>query len=60
MAPSTEGGRVSGESSAADTDARGLTARQRRNVRLTTWVVTLIALTFYIGFIVLNVTRAHH
>ncbi len=40
-------------------DARALTAAQRRKVRLTTWVVGLIALGFYLGFIILSVTRAH-
>jgi uncharacterized membrane protein (DUF485 family) len=40
-------------------DVRGLTALQRRRVRLTTWVVSLIAAAFYVGFIVMTVMRAH-
>jgi hypothetical protein len=59
MAPSTEGGPVQQETSAAGGDARGLTAAQRRKVRLTTWVLSLIALAFYAGFIILTVMRAH-
>jgi hypothetical protein len=55
MAPNIEGGPRGGGGG----PARGLTARQRRNVRITTWVVSLIALAFYIGFIVLTVSRAH-
>lgn len=50
MAPNTEPDRV---------DARGLSAQQRRRVRLSTWVVSLIALAFYLGFIVLTVMRSH-
>ncbi len=59
MAPNTEGEAVSGAQPTGRADIRGLTVRQRRMVRLTTWVVSLIALAFYIGFIVLTVMRAH-
>lgn len=59
MARSTDGGPVSDGDSSAHGDARGFTAEQRRKVRITTWVVSLIALAFYIGFIVLTVMRAH-
>ncbi len=59
MAPSTEGGHVQQESSAVGRDARGLTATQRRKVRLGAWVLSLIALAFYAGFIILTVMRAH-
>ncbi|MDA8350844.1 MAG: hypothetical protein M0038_18965 [Pseudomonadota bacterium] len=38
---------------------REVTVEQRRRVRLTTWVVSLIALAFYVGFIILTVVRAH-
>ncbi len=50
MAPNTERDGV---------NARGVTLQQRRRVRLTTWVVSLIALAFYVGFIVLTVMRSH-
>jgi uncharacterized membrane protein (DUF485 family) len=50
MAPNTERDGV---------NTRALTVQQRRRVRLTTWVVSLIALAFYVGFIVLTVMRAH-
>jgi hypothetical protein len=59
MAPSTEGEPVPDTSSAERADVRGLTALQRRRVRLTTWVVSLIAAAFYVGFIVMTVMRAH-
>ncbi len=59
MAPNIEGEAPAGAQSAGRRDARGLTASQRRNVRITTWVMSLIALAFYIGFIVLTVSRAH-
>ncbi|MHB1540579.1 MAG: hypothetical protein ACYCUE_01560 [Steroidobacteraceae bacterium] len=39
-------------------EAGALAAAQRRKVRLTTWVVGLIALGFYVGFIILTVIRA--
>ena len=51
MAPNTERRKVT---------VRGMTEDQRRRVRVTTWVVSLIALAVYIGFIVLTVMRAHH
>jgi uncharacterized membrane protein (DUF485 family) len=51
MAPGTERDEVS---------VRGVTLEQRRRVRLTTWVVSLIALAFYVGFIVLTVMRSRH
>jgi uncharacterized membrane protein (DUF485 family) len=50
MAPDTERDGV---------NTRAVTAEQRRRVRLTTWAVSLIALAFYVGFIILTVMRAH-
>ena len=59
MPTNTDGKRLPGPDAGAPVDARALTAAQRRKVRLTTWVVGLIALGFYVGFIILSVIRAH-
>jgi uncharacterized membrane protein (DUF485 family) len=49
MAPDTERDRVS---------ARAAADERRRRVRRTTRAVSLIALAFYLGFIILKVMRA--
>ena len=36
-----------------------LTAEQRRKVRITAWVMGLIAAGFYLAYIILTVIRAH-
>ena len=58
MPTSTDGKRGPRLAAGAPVDASALAAAQRRKVRLTTWVVALIALGFYVGFIILTVIRA--
>jgi hypothetical protein len=48
------------EAGAVHVPAQDSPAARRRGIVRTTWVVSAIALTFYVGFIVMMVLRAIH